>query len=92
MQSVGGKRITGKPYDPFVRADRGRLYGQPLPTLHRYHLKDNITLREGRGNTFIMLPRRKGRRLRQRYKLLNSGSFGGGYARVPSVCEASGRR
>jgi RNA-directed DNA polymerase len=33
MQSVGGKRITGKPYDPFVRADRGRLYSQPLPTL-----------------------------------------------------------
>ena len=33
MQSVGGERITGKLYDPFVRADRGRLYSQPLPTL-----------------------------------------------------------
>ena len=26
--------------------------------------------------------------MRQRYKLLNSGNFGGCYARVPSVCES----
>ncbi len=44
------------------RSFTGSARGSELPIVYRLHLKDNITLGEGRGNTFIMLPkeRRKG--------------------------------
>ena len=48
MQSVGGKRITGKLYDPFVRADRGRLYSQPLPTLQLPAWSEGLNEEESR--------------------------------------------
>ena len=37
------------------RNSTGSARESELPILYRVHLKDNITLGEGRGNTFIML-------------------------------------
>jgi len=53
------------------------------------HLKDNITLREERGNTFIMLlkERRKGD-CGNAINSKRSGNSGGRYARRPSESES----
>jgi hypothetical protein len=53
------------------------------------HLKDNITLREGRGNTFIMLlmERRKGD-CGNAINSKSSGNSGGGYTGRPSESES----
>ena len=37
----------------------GSVRESELPILYRLDLKDNITLREGRGNTFIMFPKER---------------------------------
>jgi hypothetical protein len=60
-----------------------------LPIVYRLYLKDNITLREGRGNTFIMLlkERRKGdcgNAINPKY----FGVSGGSYAGRPSESES----
>ncbi len=60
-----------------------------MPIVYRLYLKDNITLGEGRGNTFIMLlkERRKG----DCGNAINSecsGISGGSYTGRPSVSES----
>jgi hypothetical protein len=60
-----------------------------LPIVHRLNLKDNITLGEGRGNTFIMLLRK--RRKGDCGNAINSkcsGISGGSYAGRPNESES----
>ena len=48
-----GKRLAGKPHEPFERADGGRAKARPPPTLHR---RSRVTPAEGRDPT--LRPRR----------------------------------
>jgi hypothetical protein len=48
------QRVTGGYKESEVPLGR---YGSRSCPYYRYYLKDNITLREGRGNTFIMFPK-----------------------------------
>jgi len=52
----------GQPADIRKRRSIGLVRESELPILYRLHLKDNITLREGRGNASVAFPkvRRKG--------------------------------
>src|SRR3954470_14686317 len=43
-----GKRLAGKPHEPFERADGGRAKARPPPTLHR---RSRVTPAEGRDPT-----------------------------------------
>ena len=63
-----------------------------LPIVYRLYLKDNITLGEGRGNTFIMLP--KERRKGIAVKLLTPNVPGStvGATEDQAQVKASGRR
>jgi len=46
----------------------------------------------GKGQYFHHASEEERKEMRQRYKLLNSGSFGGGLCQSAKRCEASGRR
>jgi hypothetical protein len=78
-----------QPVDIRKRNFTGSARESELPIVYRLYLKDNITLREGRGNTFIML-------LKERSKgdcgnAINSkcsGISGGSYTGRPSVSES----
>src|SRR5512135_3048028 len=81
--------VKRQPVDIRKRNFTGSARESELPIVYRLYLKDNITLGEGRGNTFIMLlkERRKG----DCGNAINSkcsGISGGSYAGRPNESES----
>jgi len=85
--------VKRQPVDIRKRNFTGSARESELPILYRLYPKDNITLGEGRGNTFIMLQKERGKEIAETLltpKVPGSpvGAILEGQARV----KASGRR